>query len=382
MRIGVDARRLAHARLDGRLSYLVNGIENILRLDNKNEYVFFVDGPLQHRLSLSGRRVSFHRLPYRLRQVDTIMNDWWRFRRAPRSHELSGCHLIVDPYPRLDVPYLISANDLTLYHKHYRCHLPLAAFLKITAWRQYNKLTFAAAARSARKIHCITQFMKEEFIEHLKIPEEKLIVIYPGGDNAHFRPIGDPAGLEDFRRRNQMDGDYVMAFGNKNLMVLLAAYARLSPRLRNHFSLVVVGPTFERDKELAAVTRRLGIFEQVKFFNRPIPHVELVWFYNAASLFVLPSQYEMFCNMILEAMRCRCPALVSRLPANIEVGADGVAYYEDVNNAEALAEAMEKVLESETCRDQLAAAGHARGARFTWENYARNMLKLYEEAFS
>lgn len=381
MRIGVDARRLAHARLDGRLSYLVNGMQNILRLDQKNEYVFFVDGPLRHGVGMADR-VVIHQLPYRLRQVDTVVNDWWRFRGAPRTLGLSGCHLIVDPYPRLDVPYVISANDLTLYHRHHRCHLPFRSFLKISAWRQYNRLSFASVVRRARRIHCITHFMKAEFIEHLKVPESVLKVIYPGGDNEHFRVIDDGDAIEAFRKQHRIDGQYVMAFGNKNLNVLLNAYSRLPRAVRNAFSLVVTGPTFETDRELIALTERLGISSQVRFFNYFIPHSDLVWFYNAASLFVLPSQYEMFCNMIVEAMRCRCPVLASRLMPNVELGAASIAYYEGVNDAEALSAAMLTLLESEEKRAQLAEAGHVRGAQFTWENYAREMLSLYEEAFA
>lgn len=381
MRIGVDARRLAHARLDGRLSYLVNGMQTIVALDAKHEYVFFVDGPIRHGTALA-ERVAFHRLPYRFRQIDTVINDWWRFRLAPRNLELSGFHLIVDPYPRLDVPYVISANDLTLYHRHYRCNLPLKSFLKISAWRQYNRLTFASIVRGARRIHCITQFMKNEFLEHLDIPESLLTVIYPGGDNEHFRVIDDHAALEAFRREIKIDNEYVMAFGNKNLIVLLTAYARLPRNLREHFSLVVTGPTFETRRELAAVTSRLGISGQVRLFDYFIPHEKLVWFYNAASLFVLPSQYEMFCNMLVEAMSCRCPVLASKLVPNVELGADSIAYYEDVNDADALAAAMHRLLESKERRAYLAEAGHVRGGQFTWANYAREMVRMYEEVFS
>jgi glycosyltransferase involved in cell wall biosynthesis len=382
VRIGVDARRLTHGPLDGRLSYLKNGMQNILRLDSRNEYVFYVDGPLEIREPFNNRNASFHQLPYQFKQLDTVVNDWWRFERIAGSHNLTGFHLIVDPYPKVDTPYLISANDLTLYKRHFRGNLPLSAFLRITAWRQYNKLSFGDVARNARRIHCITHYMKDEFQEHLGIPDSRLIVIYPGGDNEHFRVIHDQDSLAEFRKSIGVNGDYIMAFGNKNLFVLLDAYARLPKSFRDSFSLVIAGRTFEAPRELDAMTSRLKISKHVVFANRRIPHDELVWFYNAASLFILPSQYEMFCNMIVEAMRCKCPVLASKLVPNVELGSDAIAYYEGVNDSVELSEAILHLLDSKDRRDQLAEAGSVRGSVFTWENYARAMLRLYEEAFS
>jgi glycosyltransferase involved in cell wall biosynthesis len=173
-----------------------------------------------------------------------------------------------------------------------------------------------------------------------------------------------------------------MAFGNKNLVVLLTAYSRLPRTLRDEFALVVAGPTLQRPDQLAEMTSRLNIRDRVIFFSKPIPHEELCWFYNAAALFVLPSQYEMFCNMLLEAMRCRCPVLASGLAANVEVGADAIAYYSLINDPDDLAAALQRFLESDGARTDLALRGHARGATFTWRRHASELVSLYSEVFA
>ncbi len=381
MRIGIDARRLTHRRLDGRLSYLKNYLTHMLRLDNKNEYILYIDGPLEIQQPFTNDNVVFKRLPCRLKQFDTICNDWFRFKKLTKKFNFSGFHLIVDPYPKLDLPYMISANDLTLYKRHYRCDLPLRAFLKISAWREYNKITFAEVARKARKIHCITNYMKNEFKKYLNIPDSNLKVIYPGGDNEHFRVIDDTSEIDKFKNTIGVSHEYMMAFGNKNLFVLLEAYSKLPKSFKENFSLVVTGPTFQTEKELDMITSKLKIQEYVKFFSYQIAHEKLVWFYNGASLFVLPTQYEMFCNMIIEAMKCKCVVLASKLVPNVEVGDDAIAYYENVNDSDELCAAILYLLDSERARNELAERGHVRGGIFTWENYAREMLELYAEAF-
>lgn len=382
MRIGIDARRLAHDRLDGRLSYLKNAIASVLAVDTRNEYVLIVDGPIRDPLFVSNQRAHLVTLPRLLGRADTAANDWWRLGAASRALGLSGMHLPVDPYPRGTVPHVVTAHDLMTYEQHYRCGLPWSTYLHVEAVLAYSRLTYASVVRSARRVICITQHMKDEFKKHLGLPDSQMTVIYPGGDNRAFDVIDDEEALASFRQGIGVRDRYIMAFGNKNLTVLLAAYSLLPGHLRDRFALVVAGPTLQSARQLSETARRLGISRQVLFASRPIPHHELCWFYNAADLFVLPSQYEMFCNMILEAMRCRCPVLASGLKPNIEVGADATAYYHELNDPDDLAAAVRRLLESDRERTDLGARGHVRGATFTWKHHAEQLVALYGEVFA
>lgn len=382
MRIGIDARRLAHDHLDGRLSYLKNALASVLAVDTRNEYVLMVDGPLRDPWPVSDRAVRLVTLPRPLGRAGTAANDWWRLGATSRALGLNGMHLPVDPYPRGTVPHVVTAHDLMTYEQHYRCGLPWSKYLHVEAVLAYSRLTYASVVRSARRVICITQHMKDEFTKHLGLPDSQMTVIYPGGDNRAFHVIDDEAALSSFRTGLGVRDRYVMAFGNKNLTVLLAAYSLLPGHLRDRFALVVAGPALHGARQLEETTGRLGIHGQVRFVSRPIPHHELCWFYNAAELFVLPSQYEMFCNMMLEAMRCRCPVLASGLKPNIEVGADATAYYHEMNDPDDLAAAMRRLLESDGERADLGARGQARGAVFTWRRHAEQLVSLYEEAFA
>src|SRR5690606_26717210 len=50
-----------------------------------------------------------------------------------------------------------------------------------------------------------------------------------------------------------------------------------------------------------------------------VTHDQLPRYYNAADVFVLPSQAEGMPNALLEAMACETPAVVSRIPPTLEV---------------------------------------------------------------
>jgi glycosyltransferase involved in cell wall biosynthesis len=382
MRIGIDARRLTRTRLDGRFSYLKNALSALLAQDGQHEYVLFVDAELADPAAYAKPNVHIHTLPRTLGRGDTPITDWWRLGHVSRRLGVDGIHLPVDPYPRVAVPHVVTAHDLMVYAKHYRGDLPLARYLQVEAVLAYSRLTYRHVVSTSRRVICITEFMKNQFRERLGLPDSQMSVIYPGGDNQAFRVIDDEAALTAFRQRIGVARRYVMAFGNKNLVVLLKAFGRLPQATRNEFMLVVTGPTLQGPDELAELTDRLGVRGQVAFFSKPLPHEDLCWFYNAASLFVLPSQYEMFCNMLLEAMRCRCPVLASGLAPNVEVGADAMAYYSAINDPDDLATALRQLLESDDARTALARRGHARGATFTWKQHAAQLAALYSEAFA
>jgi glycosyltransferase involved in cell wall biosynthesis len=380
VRIAIDGRRLSRSRLDGRLSYLKNALTNLLEVDEDNEYEILTDGPVPPGALPSRPNVRVVELARPLGKAGRLWGDWWAVGASSRA--VAGCHLPVDPYPLVDRPYVITGHDLTVYEKHYRCGLPLGQYLTIEAMRAYSRLTFGRAARHARVVHCITEEMRRLFVEYLDIDDQRLAVIYPGGDNASFFEMEDEQALADFRRRLGVNRQFFMAFGNKNLEVLLRAYAMLPAHVREQFALVVVGKALLSQAQIEALVSALSLVDHVRVFDRPFTHQQLCWFYNAAALFVLPTQYEMFCNMILEAMRCGCPVLTSPLAANVEVGQDAMAYYGAVNDPASLAEAMRSLAESEATRLALAAKGRQRGGHFTWRQHAEQLRALYTRAFA
>jgi glycosyltransferase involved in cell wall biosynthesis len=132
--------------------------------------------------------------------------------------------------------------------------------------------------------------------------------------------------------------------------------------------------------EVDAVLDELQLEPYVRFLGG-VPNEELVYLYNAARFFVLPSFYEGFGLPPLEAMACGTPVIVSNVSSLPEVVGDAgqLVQPEDV---EGLTVAMSRVLTDENLRREMRAKGLKRAATFSWQRAARETLKVYEKVAS
>lgn len=142
--------------------------------------------------------------------------------------------------------------------------------------------------------------------------------------------------------------------------VLLRAFARSV--VRNSHDLVILGQG-SREGELRALAAGLGIAEQVRFVGfLANPHAWMA----RCDLFVLPSRWEGFPNAAAEALAAGAPLLLADCDYGpreiIEPGVSGELFA--VDDAEALATAMERLVASPGLRRAYATAGRARVRRF------------------
>lgn len=98
--------------------------------------------------------------------------------------------------------------------------------------------------------------------------------------------------------------------------------------------------------------------------------------YAASTGLVYPSLYEGFGLPILEAMAAGAPVITSDRGAMREI-AGGAALLVDPQEPGAIAAAMLRLIESPTLQAELAAAGRARAAGFTWQESARRHAAVY-----
>ena len=147
--------------------------------------------------------------------------------------------------------------------------------------------------------------------------------------------------------------------------------------------LVIVGDGPLLDS-LEACARDAGVRERVHF-ERGVSDADLVAFYVACDVFVLPSvaRSEAFAIVQLEAMACRRPIVNT----NLDSGVPYVSRHEDSGltvppeDPKAIAVAVNRILASETFRQELGARGRARvEAEFTKEKMAASVLQVYEKA--
>ncbi len=149
--------------------------------------------------------------------------------------------------------------------------------------------------------------------------------------------------------------------------------------------LVIVGDGPLQDS-LDACARDAGVRERVHF-ERGVSDEELVAFYVACDVFVLPSvaRSEAFALVQLEAMACNRPVVNT----DLDSGVPFVSRHEESGltvppeDPKALASAILRILADATFRQELGARGRARvEAEFTKEKMAASVLAIYEKALS
>ncbi len=99
---------------------------------------------------------------------------------------------------------------------------------------------------------------------------------------------------------------------------------------------------------------------------------------SRATALLAPSRSEGFGLPVIEAMAHGVPAIVSDIPAFVEVGGDAVVTV-PVADPGALARAVAAVVTDEGLRRRLAADGRARAAAFTWNGAAETVWSLYRQ---
>nr|MBC7245819.1 glycosyltransferase family 4 protein [Chloroflexota bacterium] len=223
----------------------------------------------------------------------------------------------------------------------------------------------------------VSQVSKTDIVNYLRIPDDKVHVIYEGVD-ASYHPIPwEETG--QMTSRYGLPRGYILFVGSveerKNLRRLLQAYALLCERGEQR-RLVVVGPHKWKYTRILQTVAELGIGQRV-IFTGYIPDEDLPALYSGADLFVFPSLYEGFGLPPLEAMACGTPVVCSNAGSLPEVVGDA-ALLVDPYDVEALAEAMHRVLHDPALCEELRQKGLARAQQFTWEKAALETLAVYE----
>lgn len=222
---------------------------------------------------------------------------------------------------------------------------------------------------------------------HYRADVARIRVIPCGVDLDLFRP-SDPRAA---RARLGLAAEHVLLFvgrlapikGLETLLRALAA-AKSNGLGRADVRLVVVGGDKEEHwRGEAARLRRmageLGVGAWVDF-RGPQSQEVLPDYYAAADVCLMPSLYESFGMVALEAMACGVPVIASRvggLPVTVQDGLTGLLVPE--GDVEALADGIARLLENDGRRWLLGRQATEWARRFAWPCIAKSVVELYGE---
>ena len=233
--------------------------------------------------------------------------------------------------------------------------------------------------RAAAKIIAVSESMKREMVEHLKINADR-IVVTPEAPRQNFRPLPLAETLA-IRERHGIEADFILAVGTieprKNLMTLTRALDHIVRTTALRPQLVVAGGEGWLMEGLYSFIAASSCAGRVRFIGYTSDD-ELRALYSSCRISVYASLYEGFGLPPLEAMACGAPVIASRIPA-IEETVGDVALLVDPHDVAALARAIVQLWNDEELRAERSAAGLRRAAEFSWQETASLTLDVYRE---
>ena len=234
--------------------------------------------------------------------------------------------------------------------------------------------------RADRVIAC-SYYMREQIADIFGAEEERVAVIPNGIDPGDLRPH-DEAGLRRLRREFAApDEKLVLLIGRlvyeKGFQLALEAMPSLIAAIPGTRFLVAGSGTHE--PELRRQATELGLDEHGTFLGW-IGDDVLHSLYRIADVCVVPSIYEPFGLVALEAMASDCPCIVADTGGLREVVPHNEAGLRfRASDHEALGEMVERVLTDPVLRDRLVAEGSEHILRFDWADVAESTAALYSE---
>ncbi|GAB3372176.1 glycosyltransferase family 4 protein [Amycolatopsis echigonensis] len=247
--------------------------------------------------------------------------------------------------------------------------------------QQVHSVEWWLANRADAVITC-SQAMRKEVAHLFEIDPADVAVIHNGIEGRSWRvSTGEVARM---REQHSPDGSpFLLFFGRleweKGVQDLLAAL----PRIRRQFpgTRVVVAGKGRHHDELVAQARKLRIRRAVDFVGH-LSDRDLRALLAAADAVVLPSRYEPFGIVALEAAAAKAPLVASTAGGLGEVvidGETGLAF--EPGDVAGLASAVATVLSDVPAATRRARAAQARlGADFDWGRIAEATVEVYRRA--
>jgi glycogen(starch) synthase len=206
------------------------------------------------------------------------------------------------------------------------------------------------------------------------------VTVIPNGiDPGDLQPVGDLAALRvrfaaPDERLLLLVGRLVYEKGFQFALEALPAVIRKVPNLR-----FLVAGSGTHEEELKKQAAELGLTEHGTFAGW-IGDDVLHSLYRIADLCVVPSLYEPFGLVALEAMASGCPCIVANTGGLAEVVPnDDVGLRFRSRDPQSLARMMERVLTDDALRDRLVAEASEHVLRFDWADVARQTRALYAD---
>jgi glycosyltransferase involved in cell wall biosynthesis len=367
LRIGIECSTLTRWRA-GIGFYNYQLVRALAEQEGDEEFVLLYNRPLPDML-----------LPSRLRHVlsgpgRTLLWSQFRLSSLCRRHGIDLLHS-----PGQGLPLLYDGNTILTVHDLSPLIYPEQKELK-SRFVWYTLVPMMA--RQANHIITVSHHTRQDVINLLGIPEERVTCIYeaPGPE---FYPVTDENKIQMFLKERNLQSGYILAVGTleprKNYPFLFRVFKRWLETSGANATLVIIGGRGWLYNEIFETHAALNLGDRVRFMDYVEDMEEIRLFYSAARFFMLAPIYEGFWLPGLEALACGTPVIAPRHSSIAEVvGAAGLLL--DSYDEEEWVPAMNHFWDAPDRQDWVR-NGLEHVKQFSWQKAARETLEVYRRVF-
>jgi glycosyltransferase involved in cell wall biosynthesis len=256
------------------------------------------------------------------------------------------------------------------YHGIYKSNGILSILTKV-----YEILFLKFIINSVRFVIVPSEFSKNEIINEYKVPKEKIIKI------PNFISFENLKTRTDFKKKYKL-GKYILAVGRfskeKGFEYLLKSF-KLALEKRKDIKLVVIGGKRDYIRIVEKLAKNLGILDNILILSN-VSDEEVYSAFKYAELVVIPSIYEPFGIVALEAMYFGKPIVAFKVGGLKEIVKDKVnGILVGERNIEELANAIIKILSDAKMREKISRNNKKFVKLFDRRNFVDFVNNFYDE---
>ncbi len=242
---------------------------------------------------------------------------------------------------------------------------------KIHLWK------FKKAANAADKIIAISEQTKRDIIQFLKIPENKIEVIYQGCHKA-FKEQQSEEFINKTKEKFKLPERYILNVGTieerKNLLNVVKALKD------TQIPLIVVGKKTKYFQKIANFIQKNKMEKQIHFLE-DVSMDELAVIYKSADIFVYPSFFEGFGIPVIEALFSKTVTITSNTSCLPEAGGPDSVYIDPQNYLD-IQSKIQFLWNNKSERKRRADKGFEFVQKFNDESIANELMNLYRKIIS
>ncbi len=371
MNIGYEAKRIFHNKT-GLGNYSRDLVRILATYFPENNYFLYNPKKNNETLFSPNSSVLIEKLPstsfykkfYNLWRQKGILSDL-KSDNIDVFHGLSG-----------EIPTGLKNNNIksvvTIHDLIFMRYPNLYSFFD----RKIHYYKFKKSAQNANLVIAISEQTKLDIITYLKIPSEKIKVVYQGCQDV-FKQNYTEIEKQKVALKYHLPEEFILNVGTieerKNAFNIVKAIKNINTKL------VLVGKETEYSNKIKTYIKENNLTEKV-IFLKGLSSQELAITYQLASVFVYPSIFEGFGIPIIEALFSKTPVITTNSGVFPEAGGPN-SIYVDPNNIEELTIEIEKLLNDKTLRTEISNKGFEFVQKFNDNVIASQIMECYKSLF-